>query len=105
MINETHFLKKLESITLSTAKKSRMRENLVAYAEMHPLVQTISTASPYNFIFAFMEVKRFPLYASLMSVMPPPVISKTDIRLAYSGKRFTSIKANMKLYGDAVDIV
>ena len=69
MINETHFLKKLESITLSTAKKSRMRENLSAYADMHSLVQTPSTASPYAFLFAFMEAKRFPLYASLMAVL------------------------------------
>lgn len=66
MINETHFLKKLKSITMSTAQKSRMRDKLDVYADMHSYVQPEATASPYAFLFAFMETKRFPLYASLM---------------------------------------
>ena len=70
MSKETQFLKKLESITMSTAERTRMRESLMAYADMHPLATTeVASPSYYSFLFAFMETKRFPLYASLMAVL------------------------------------
>jgi hypothetical protein len=66
MNNETQFLKKLESITMSTAERARLRDNLEHYADMHAFVTPVSTPSPF---FAFMEAKRFPLYASMVTVL------------------------------------
>lgn len=79
MNNETQFLKRLESITMSTAERSRLRDTLENYADMHAFVTPASTSSPF---FTFMDAKRFPLYASMVTVL---VMSGGVMTLAAEG--------------------
>lgn len=77
MKKDTHFIKKLEGITMSTAEHSRLREHLSTYADMHPGIQLLAT-TPSSF-FMFMGSKRLATYAGMLSIV---LISSTAVSLA-----------------------
>ncbi len=66
MIDSTTFLKRLKNITLSRNERLMLREKLVAYSDMHPIVEDGSIRSPFGNFFFFIESRRFTTYAMAM---------------------------------------
>ena len=78
----TNFIQRLKSLELTDNSKLAMRERLVSYLDMHPVVMAPSPTTGLSSFFAFASSRRFSLYAASFLVL---IIAGGSVTLAAEG--------------------